>query len=144
MLLLSCTDLSRAFDADPLFRGVGFELQSGERVGLVGPNGAGKTTLLRILAGVDEPDTGQVRLHAGARAGILRQDPEFEPGRTLFSEAKSGLDDLLLAHDDLVRTAEKLAQANDQAERTVLSARYDRLHELLRYHDAFNVDHRVQ
>jgi ATP-binding cassette subfamily F protein 3 len=144
MLLLSCTDLSRAFDSDPLFRGVGFELQSGERVGLVGPNGAGKTTLLRILAGADEPDTGQVRLHAGARAGILRQDPEFETGRTLFSEAKSGLDDLLLAHDDLVRTAEKLALATDQAERTALAARYDRLHELLRYHDAFNVDHRVQ
>src|SRR6266446_6274532 len=99
MLLLSCSDLSRAFDAEPLFNEVGFELQSGERVGLVGPNGAGKTTLLRILAGLDQPDTGQVRFHAGARASILRQDPDLEPGRTLFAEAKSGLDELVAAPD---------------------------------------------
>ena len=66
MLLLSCSDLSRGFDADPLFTRLGFELFAGERIGLVGPNGVGKTTLLRILAGLDHPDTGEVRLHAGA------------------------------------------------------------------------------
>jgi ATP-binding cassette, subfamily F, member 3 len=144
MLLLSCSDLSRAFDSDPLFREVGFELQSGERVGLVGPNGAGKTTLLRILAGLDQPDTGQVRLHAGARSSILRQDPDFDSDRTLFAEAKSGLDELVAAHDDLVHTAEKLAHSTDRAEHASLAARYDRLNELLRYHDAYNVDHRVE
>src|SRR6266446_3677357 len=144
MLLLSCSDLSRAFDAEPLFNEVGFELQSGERVGLVGPNGAGKTTLLRILAGLDQPDTGQVRFHAGARASMLRQDPDLEPGRTLFAEAKSGLDELVAAHDDLIHTAEKLAKSTDRAEHNALAARYDRLNELLRYHDAYNVDHRVE
>src|SRR6266851_3485066 len=105
MLLLSCSDLSRAFDADPLFNEVGFELQSGERVGMVGPNGAGKTTLLRILAGLDQ---------------------------------------LVAAHDDLIHTAEKLAKSTDRAEHNALAARYDRLNELLRYHDAYNVDHRVE
>jgi ATP-binding cassette subfamily F protein 3 len=144
MLLLSCTGLSRAFDADPLFNEVGFELQSGDRVGLVGPNGAGKTTLLRILAGLDYPDTGQVRFHAGARASILHQDPELQAGRSLFAEAKSGLDELLTAHDDLVHTAEKLAKAKDASARAALSTRYDRLNELLRYHDAYNLDHRVE
>src|SRR5260370_15766369 len=143
MLLLSCSGLSRAFDADPLFNEVGFELQSGDRVGLVGPNGAGKTTLLRILAGLDPPDTGHVRFHAGARASILHQDPELQAGRSLFAAAKSGLDELLAAHDDLVHTAEKLATATDASERATLAARYDRLNELLRYHDAYNLAHRV-
>src|SRR6478735_8426090 len=144
MLLLSCSGLSRGFDAGPLFEDVGFELYHGERVGLVAPNGAGKTTLLRILAGLDQPDTGEVRLHAGARVSLLRQQPEFPPGHTLFAEAKSALDELLAAHDDMVRTAEALAKADDEATRKNLAARYDRLNELLRHHDAYNVDHRVE
>ena len=72
MLLLSCSHLSRGFDAGPLFEDVGFELNAGERVGLVGPNGVGKTTLMRILAGLDQPDAGEVRLHAGARVALLQ------------------------------------------------------------------------
>src|SRR5262249_52884807 len=144
MLLLSCSRLSRGFDEGPLFEQVGFELHAGERVGLVGPNGAGKTTLLRLLAGLDRPDDGEVRLHAGARVPLLRQQPEFAPGRTLFAEARTAFDELLAAHDDMVRTAEALAKATDETERKSLSARYDRLHELLSHHDAFNVDHRIE
>src|SRR5262245_32926416 len=144
MLLMSCEGLERGFDEGPLFRNVGFELQAGERVGLVGPNGVGKSTLLKILAGLDRPDTGQVRLHAGARVSLLRQQPEVAPERTLFAEAKSALDELLAAHDDMIRTAEALARATEEAERTALAARYDRLHEMLSHHDAFNVDHKIE
>jgi ATP-binding cassette subfamily F protein 3 len=144
MLLLSCTDLSRGFDEGPLFQNVGFELFAGDRVGLVGPNGVGKTTLMKILAGQDRPDVGSVRCHAGARVALLRQQPDFAPGRTLFDEAKSALDELLAAHDDMIRTAEKLAHATEESERKSLAARYDRLHELLQYHDAFHVDHQVE
>jgi ATP-binding cassette subfamily F protein 3 len=144
MLLLSCTDLSRGFDAGPLFRNVGFELFAGERVGLVGPNGVGKTTLLKILAGHDRPDVGSSRLHAGARVALLRQQPDFAEGRTLFAEARSALDELLAAQDDMVRTADKLAHTTDPAEHKALADRYDRLHELLSHHDAFTVDHKIE
>jgi ATP-binding cassette, subfamily F, member 3 len=144
MLLLSCSRLARGFDEGPLFTDVGFELRAGERVGLVGPNGAGKTTLLRLLAGIDRPDEGDVRLHAGARAGLLEQQPTFVPGRALFDEARAALDDLVAAHHDLVHTAEALARATSETERNALAARYDRLNEMLRHHDAYNVDHRVE
>src|SRR5438874_2968730 len=106
MLLLSCSRLARGFDEGPLFENVGFELYAGERVGLVGPNGVGKTTLMRILARQDRPDDGEVRLHAGARAALLRQDPELAPDHTLFAEARSALDELVAAHDDMIHTAE--------------------------------------
>jgi ATP-binding cassette subfamily F protein 3 len=144
MLLLSCSQLSRGFDEGPLFTDLGFEIHSGDRVGLVGPNGVGKTTLLRLLAGLDRPDEGAVRLHAGARAALLRQQAEWLPGRSLFEEARHGLDELIVAHDDMVRTAEALAKATDEAGRKSLAARYERLTELLHYHDAYNVDHRVE
>ncbi len=144
MLLLSCTQLSRGFDAEPLFDDLGFELFSGQRVGLVGPNGVGKTTLMRILAGLDRADTGAVRLHAGARVALLRQQPDFAPGRTLFDEARTALQELLAAHDDLVKTADALAHATDDAVKKTLAERYDRLNEMLRSHDAYNVDHHVE
>jgi ATP-binding cassette subfamily F protein 3 len=144
MLLLSCSQLCRGFDEGPLFENVGFELFGGDRVGFVGPNGVGKTTLLRILAGLDRPDDGDMRLHAGARVALLRQQPEFAPGRTLFDEARSGLDELVAAHDDMVRTAEALAKSTDETEHKALAARYERLNDLLHHHDAYNVDHRVE
>jgi ATP-binding cassette, subfamily F, member 3 len=144
MLLLSCSQLSRGFDADPLFEDLGFELFAGERVGLVGPNGVGKTTLLRILARLDKPDTGEVRLHAGARIALLRQQPEFAPGQTLFDEARSALAELTAAHDDMVHTAEALAVAQDEATRKSLAERYEFLNEMLRHHEAYSVDHHVE
>ncbi|MFN4259978.1 MAG: ABC-F family ATP-binding cassette domain-containing protein [Gemmataceae bacterium] len=144
MLLLSCTGLARGFDEGPLFTELGFELFAGERVGLVGPNGVGKTTLLRLLAGLDPPDQGEVRLHAGARVALLQQQPDFVPGRSLFDEARAALDAFIAAHDDMIRTAEALAHASDDHERKTLAARYDRLNELLRHHDAYHLDHRVE
>src|SRR5438874_12210480 len=116
MLLLSCSRLARGFDQGPLFQELGFELHGGDRVGLVGPNGVGKTTLLRLLAKLDRPDDGEVRLHAGARIALLQQQAQFAPGRSLFDEARSALDELIAAHDDMVHTAEALARSTTEAE----------------------------
>jgi ATP-binding cassette, subfamily F, member 3 len=144
MLLLSCTNVSRGYGATPLFENVEFEVHAGERVGFVGPNGAGKTTLLRILAGLDEPDSGKVQLHAGARLGLLQQVAEFPAGRTLFEEAKSAFDELLATQREFEKVAHELAESTDEAEHKQLAARFDRLSELLRHHDAFELDHKVE
>jgi ATP-binding cassette subfamily F protein 3 len=144
MLLLSATGLSRAFDADPLFEDLALELFNGQRVALVGPNGVGKTTLLRILAGLDDPDTGEVRRHAGAHVALLQQHSDSTAGRTLFEDARSALNELLAAQEELVRTAEKLAVTIDETERKALAARFDRLSELLHHQDAYTIDHKVE
>jgi ATP-binding cassette subfamily F protein 3 len=144
MLLLSCSNLSRGYDATPLFEDVSFEIHAGERIGFVGPNGAGKTTLIRILAGLDDPDSGKVTLHAGARLGVLQQLAEFPPGRLLFDEAKSAFNELLAVQADFESVAEELAACTDEIRRKQLSASFDRLSELLRHHDAFELDHKVE
>ena len=143
MLLLSCNDVSRGYDATPLFEHVSFEMHAGDRIGFVGPNGAGKTTLLKLLAGIDEPENGSVKLHAGARLGLLRQIAEFPDGRTLFQEAKSAFDEQLEMTNELVRVAEELSVCTDEIQRKQLSAKYDRLTELLSTQDAYQLDHKV-
>jgi ATP-binding cassette subfamily F protein 3 len=140
---MTCTNVSRGYDATPLFEGVSFELHVGERVGFVGPNGAGKTTLLKVLAGQDEPDTGSVTRHAGARLGVLRQVADFPPDRTLFQEAKSAFDELMATQHELVEVAELMAKCTDEIEERRLHARYDRLNELLAANDAYALDHKV-
>ena len=117
MLLLSCNDLERGFDAGPLFSGVGFELHAGERVGLVGPNGVGKTTLMKILAGLDRPDAGEVRHHAGARVRPAAAATRFRSRTDALRRGQArALDELLAAHDDMIRTAEALATATDETD----------------------------
>jgi ATP-binding cassette subfamily F protein uup len=82
-ILVTAKDLSKSFGVRPLFQGVGFTLDEGERVGLIGPNGAGKSTLLRILAGLDSPDSGGLALRRGLRVGHLAQVPSFVAGRSV-------------------------------------------------------------
>ncbi|HKV08913.1 MAG TPA: ABC-F family ATP-binding cassette domain-containing protein, partial [Thermoanaerobaculia bacterium] len=79
-LLLSCDSIGKGFGARPLFENLSFGIYEGDRVGLVGPNGSGKSTLLKILAGIEEPDSGTLSLRRGTRFGYVPQDPAFPPG----------------------------------------------------------------
>jgi len=81
-MLLNCRDVSKAHGRRELFRGLSLALHDGERAGLIGPNGSGKTTFLRILAGLDEPDEGEITRRRGLRVGFVPQHEEFEPGLT--------------------------------------------------------------
>jgi ATP-binding cassette subfamily F protein 3 len=77
--------------APPLLEHVGIEVRYGQRIALVGPNGSGKTTLLRLIEGRVEPDSGDVRLGAGVKLGIMAQehetlDPELSVLATVLRE----------------------------------------------------------
>ena len=76
-VFLQATDLTRRVGDKTLFHGISIGIGEGQRVGLIAQNGTGKTTLLNILAGVDEPDEGEVVLRSGIRVGYLSQTPEF-------------------------------------------------------------------
>ena len=69
--------MTRRVGDKTLFHGISIGIGEGQRVGLIAQNGTGKTTLLNILAGVDEPDEGEVVLRSGIRVGYLSQTPEF-------------------------------------------------------------------
>lgn len=85
--MLNIHNLSVSFGGSYLFEEVTFRLGSGDRVGLVGKNGAGKSTMLKILAGDFKPDSGQIATEKEVQMGFLRQDIDFEQGRTVLEEA---------------------------------------------------------
>ncbi len=85
--MLNIHNLTVSFQGDDLFSGITFQLRSGDRIGLVGKNGAGKSTLLKIIAGEQEYDKGQIASDKETSIGFLKQDIDFEKGRTVLEEA---------------------------------------------------------
>jgi ATP-binding cassette subfamily F protein 3 len=144
MLLLTATDLTRQFGSEPVFAGLTFAVHGGERIGLVGVNGAGKSTLLRLLAGLDQPEIGSVQLHGEATVQMLEQEPEFEPGRSLFDEARTALASLQRLHDEMLAAAERVAHAADPDERRSAERKYAHHEERLRQLGAYHLDHRIE
>ncbi|HSP34550.1 MAG TPA: ABC-F family ATP-binding cassette domain-containing protein [Thermoanaerobaculia bacterium] len=82
-VLVSVESLKKSYTSQPLFEELSFTIGEGDHVGLVGPNGSGKSTLLKILAGVEEPDSGTRAVRRGIRIGYVPQDPVFAPGKTV-------------------------------------------------------------
>ena len=84
MIDISVKDLVKSFDADTnILDGITFDVQSGERVGLLGKNGAGKTTLFRILTGEIDYNSGEVRFAPGKKVGLISQIPHYPAGYTV-------------------------------------------------------------
>ncbi|HWB01066.1 MAG TPA: ABC-F family ATP-binding cassette domain-containing protein [Pirellulales bacterium] len=136
--------MTKRFGPEPVLDGICFELRPAEKWALVGPNGAGKSTLLNILAGRLEPDAGTIDVHRQARIGYLEQHAVFEPGRTVWDEAHSALDELTSLVNEAERVAHDMAAANEPQEHARLAARFDRLQHELQHRDAYNLDHRVE
>ena len=94
--MLNIHNLSVSFGGTYLFEEVTFRMGAGDRVGLVGKNGAGKSTMLKILAGDFKPDSGQIATEKEVRIGFLRQDIDFEAGRTVLEEAYQAFKEIKL------------------------------------------------
>ena len=144
MILLDVDRLRKHFGPEPVLSGVTFQVRPGERISLVGPNGSGKTTLLRIIAGADEADSGTCAFHPSVHLGYLEQQPQFEPGRTLWDEAAGALAKLISLQDESLAVADAIAECDDSAQRDRLSARYDHVQHELHRHEAYNLDHKIE
>ncbi|MEX2214832.1 MAG: ABC-F family ATP-binding cassette domain-containing protein [Phycisphaeraceae bacterium] len=97
-ILLSCQNLSKSFGPRPLFEGVAMGIADGERLGLIGPNGSGKSTLMKIMAGLEQPDTGELTARRNLRVSYVPQKDEFDEGATALSAVVTALGEQL--HDE--------------------------------------------
>jgi ATP-binding cassette subfamily F protein uup len=90
-LLLNAQELSKTYGAEPLFRNISLNIFEGDRLGLIGPNGSGKSTLLEILAGLREPDSGEVALRKSTRLGFVAQESRFAAGESVRTVLRRAL-----------------------------------------------------
>src|SRR6187549_2828291 len=88
--MISFTRVSKQYGRQVLFVEASFQLNPGEKVGLVGPNGAGKTTLFRMITGEETADDGEVSVPRKLTIGYFRQDVEEMKGRSTLDEAIAG------------------------------------------------------
>jgi len=110
--MMNIHNLSISFQGDYLFEDITFKLDNGDRVGLIGKNGAGKSTMLKILSRELEPDSGQIATDKTLKIGFLKQDIDFDFGRTVIEEAYE-------AFTEIKQLESKVDEINNQlAERT--------------------------
>jgi ATPase subunit of ABC transporter with duplicated ATPase domains len=88
--VISFSKISKQYGRQVLFVDASFQLNPGDRVGLVGPNGSGKTTLFRMIVGEETPDEGEVSVPRRLTIGYFRQDVEEMKGRSVLDEAILG------------------------------------------------------
>ena len=120
MIVASLSHIVHRYGVQTVLDGVSWEIQSGQKIGLVGPNGAGKSTLLRILAGELKPDSGFVHRHKKAHVGYLAQDPVLDPDRTIWEEMMSAAKNLVRVEAELRRLEGRMADPGVYADEAAL------------------------
>ena len=113
--MIAFTGVSKQYGRQVLFVDASFQLNPGEKVGLVGPNGSGKTTLFRMIVGEEQPDEGDVSVPRKMTVGYFRQDVSEMSGRSVLDEAIAGSGRLGALHHELEELQHALGDP-DQAD----------------------------
>ncbi len=111
--MLNIHNLSVAFGGEYLFEEIAFRLNGGDRVGLIGKNGAGKSTLLKLLSKEMDPDTGTIAMEKDIKIGFLKQDIDFEYGRTVLEESYQAFQELKSLEIQLDEINQALTERTD-------------------------------
>ncbi|MFM1879325.1 MAG: hypothetical protein RLZZ241_2191 [Bacteroidota bacterium] len=111
--MLNVHKLNVSHGGEALFEEVAFRLVPGDRVGLIGKNGAGKSTMLKLLSGETQPTSGTVSRDKGLAIGYLKQDLDFESGRTVLDEAYQAFEEILELEAELNGVNVSLAERED-------------------------------
>ena len=138
MIEIQVKDLVKSFEVGHnVLDGLTFQIDQGERVGLLGKNGAGKTTLFKILTGEIDYDEGQVTIGQGRRVGLISQIPVYPAGYTVEDVLRSAFDRLhALAEEMEALTARMAAGENDPT----LLRRYGTLSEKFETFGGYDTD----
>ncbi|MBA3475360.1 MAG: energy-dependent translational throttle protein EttA, partial [Actinobacteria bacterium] len=118
--------------------GISLSFLPSAKIGVLGPNGAGKSTLLRIMAGLEEPSSGVAELAPGATVGMLAQEPELDPEKTVRENVEDGVRELRDLLDRFNAVSARFAEPD--ADFDALLAEQAKVQELVDRHDAWSLE----
>ena len=127
--MISFANVNKLYGRQVLFVDASFQLNPGEKVGLVGPNGAGKTTIFRMIVGDETPDDGEVSVPKRLTIGYFRQDVEEMSGRSVLDEAIAGSGRVGDLHHELESLQHAMADPARGAEMESILARFGEVQE---------------
>jgi ATPase subunit of ABC transporter with duplicated ATPase domains len=127
--MIAFSDVSKQYGRQILFVDASFQLNPGEKVGLVGPNGSGKTTLFRMITGEEQPDDGEVSVPKKLTIGYFRQDVSEMSGRSVLDEAIAGSGRLGALHHELEELEHALSDPEQADDMERILARFGEVQE---------------
>jgi ATPase subunit of ABC transporter with duplicated ATPase domains len=127
--MISFANVSKQYGKQILFVDASFQLNPGEKAGLVGPNGAGKTTVFRMITGEESPDEGEVTVPKKLTIGYFRQDVEEMSGRSVLDEAIAGSGRVGDLHHELEELQHAMADPDRVDEMDKILARFGEVQE---------------
>ena len=137
--VLALSHSRKSYDGKVVLDDVTLAFLPGAKIGVVGPNGMGKSTLLRMMAGLEQPSNGEVRLMPGYTVGILAQEPALDEDKTVLGNVEEGLAETKALIDRYNEVAAKMAADYSDD----LLEELGRLQEELDHRDAWDLDSRI-
>lgn len=125
-MILSCQNITKAFDGKTILRQANFHIEEHEKAALIGINGAGKTTLLNIITGKLQPDEGVVSISKGRTVGYLEQHPILDSKNTIYDELMSVKNYLLVMEQEIRRMEHEMKHREGESLNTLMD-QYARL-----------------
>ena len=142
MPLLTLENASLAFGHVPLLDHADWVIEPGAHIGLIGRNGAGKSSLLKVLAGDTKPDDGSVWRQPGLKLAYVPQEPQLEPGHTVYEAVAEGLGEVSQLLLDYHEVTHKMGEPD--ADFDALMARMQTLQTALEARDGWSLQARVE
>ena len=142
--MINLTNVSKQYGRRVLLVDASFQLNPGEKVGLVGPNGAGKTTIFRMIAGEELPDQGDVAVPKRMTIGYFRQDVEAMSGRSVLDEAIAGSGRLGDLHHELADLEHALGDPARADEMDRILARFGEVQEEYQQRGGYELEARAR
>ena len=142
--MIAFSDVSKQYGRQILFIDASFQLNPGEKVGLVGPNGAGKSTVFRMIMGEEHPDDGTVSMPKKLTVGYFRQEVDEMAGRSVLDEAIAGSGRLGDLHHELSALEHGMADPDRGDELEAILERFGHVQEEYQHLGGYELEARAK